>query len=57
MGDYTGEFEIGTDLPHGRGILRTKDKTLFLGQFEKGAFAEGKLLKLDLKNLSMSLCY
>ncbi len=57
MGDYTGEFEIGTDLPHGRGILRTKDRTLFLGQFEKGAFAEGKLLKLDLKNLSMSLCY
>ena len=22
LGDYTGEFEIETDLPHGRGILR-----------------------------------
>ena len=56
-GDYTGEFEIESDLPHGRGILRAQNNTVFLGQFERGMFAEGKLLKLDSTNLLISLCY
>ena len=56
-GEYTGEVEIKSDLPQGRGIFRSLGKIVLMGYFERGELAEGKFLKIDMQTLSFSICY
>ena len=51
-GYYFGEFDIATNLPHGRGIFKvcwdpSWVKKLFLGYFEDGKFGEGDRISVD----------
>lgn len=56
-GEYYGEFDLKSGLPHGRGLFRGANQIIHIGYFDFGLLAEGKCIEINLTTLAFSVCY